>query len=233
MTVDSNASAPTDQANNNAATTENQDATTANDSKSDSNETVENTGDKDGSILSGNTETKEQDGSGQSSSEDDKSPVADAEIKIDLPEGVEVDEKLLDSFKEFAGENSLDSESASKLATWFASQQEAATKGQVEAAQQQSEKWGEELKTDPDFGGEQYSANVNFARQGVMETGGQPLADLLDQYGLGNHPVMVKAFARVGQANAEDNSSAVTAKGGTPSREEQLNKLYPTSAPEG
>lgn len=58
------------------------------------------------------------------------------------------------------------------------------------------EQWGKELKDDPEFGGAGFEANLDTAGKLVAEIGGQPLIDLLDQYGLGNHPALNKAMLK-------------------------------------
>lgn len=58
------------------------------------------------------------------------------------------------------------------------------------------EEWGTQLKADPDFGGAGFEANLDTAGKFVAEVGAQPLIDLLDQYGLGNHPALNKAMLK-------------------------------------
>jgi hypothetical protein len=45
---------------------------------------------------------------------------------------------------------------------------------------------------------------IKAAQQAVAQVGGQELLDVLETTGLGNHPALIKAFARVGAVLAED-----------------------------
>ena len=50
-----------------------------------------------------------------------------------------------------------------------------------------------------------YEQKVGFAKKAVQEYGGEELLALLEETGLGNHPDLVKAFAKVGESTMPDN----------------------------
>lgn len=69
----------------------------------------------------------------------------------------------------------------------------------------QVKKWGEEIRADKDFGGDKFEANVADARRGLAtfdEDGS--IRAMLEATGYGNHPAVLKIFARVGKALGED-----------------------------
>lgn len=74
-------------------------------------------------------------------------------------------------------------------------------KAQADAQQKALTKAQEALKTD---WGDQYDANIELARRAVVQFGGDELKAFLDESGLGNDLRMVKAFAAIGKAVAED-----------------------------
>lgn len=52
--------------------------------------------------------------------------------------------------------------------------------------------------------GTAFEQRVDTAKKAVKEFGGEELRDYLNETGLGNHPAMVKAFAKIGQNLKED-----------------------------
>ena len=157
----------------------------------------------------------------------------EGEFKIDLPEGVEIDEKMLEGFTKQAKEAGLNSESATKMASWYASQQKTLVDAQAQAWEKQGQDWVQELRDDPDFGGKEFDSNAKAAARAVREYGGTDLGKALQTAGLDNYPPLVKAFARIGRALGEDSTSADRAKGGGKvelSREDALKKLYNAGA---
>jgi hypothetical protein len=83
------------------------------------------------------------------------------------------------------------------------------------------------VKTDQEFGGVRFEATVKASRSALAQFGGEELSKVLTEYGIDNHPAIVKAFARVRAAIAED---TVAGKGGTQpvanDRQSQLQARY-------
>ena len=69
----------------------------------------------------------------------------------------------------------------------------------------QLKKWADEARADKEFGGDRFEANVADARRGLatFDTDGSIRA-MLEETGYGNHPAVLKIFARVGKALGED-----------------------------
>lgn len=64
-----------------------------------------------------------------------------------------------------------------------------------------SEEWVGELKTE--FGSA-FDKQVEVAKRGVKEFGGDEVADILNRTGLGDNPAIVKMFAKIGRELLED-----------------------------
>jgi hypothetical protein len=104
-----------------------------------------------------------------------------------------------------------------------------------EAHQQQIQQWQEDVRKDPEIGGDALGENLATAKK-VLDAfdttddeGNGQLAQLLDQSGLGNHPAVVKTFHAIGQKLSEDNFVTGGAPQGEQSREERLyGKTTPT-----
>lgn len=72
---------------------------------------------------------------------------------------------------------------------------------------EQRKGWLEEAKADKEIGGANWDASLTSAAKALDTLGfpkGSPLRNLLDESGLGNHPEMIRAFAKVGKAIGED-----------------------------
>ena len=72
---------------------------------------------------------------------------------------------------------------------------------------EQRKSWLEEAKADKEIGGANWDGTLSTAAKALDTLGfpkGSPLRNLLDESGLGNHPEMIRAFAKVGKAIGED-----------------------------
>lgn len=92
-----------------------------------------------------------------------------------------------------------------------------------------------DLKADPDLGGTKFDATVAAAQRGrdFLVPAGTPHGDAFrafcDQTGLGNHPALVAAFARVAQMRKEDQPPAVVTPPKAPPKATS-DVLYPKTA---
>lgn len=67
--------------------------------------------------------------------------------------------------------------------------------------------WLDTAKADTEIGGANWDKTLTTAAKGLDHLGfakGTPFRNLLDESGLGNHPDMIRAWARVGKAIGED-----------------------------
>lgn len=147
-------------------------------------------------------------GQGQKGAEGDKPKGPEGELEIKLPAGMKVDDAALAAFKAVGKEAGLNSEQASKLAAWDAERQAKAVNDAVAAWEKQDDAWAAELKADPVIGGDKYDASVQAAQRAVRHFGGDDLRRFLIDHGIGNAPELVRAFAKIGGAMAEDKTSA-------------------------
>ena len=151
-------------------------------------------------------------------------PSQPAALEIKLPDGLEVDAASLEWFKGAATELGLNSETASKLVTMNAERAKADNE-KVQAI------WADELKKDPEFGGDKLAATVLDAKRALRKFGGEEFAATMEAAGFSNHPDMVRTFTRIGRAMHEDSSdTGGGARGSGPVSEYDRQKaLYPNS----
>lgn len=124
----------------------------------------------------------------------DGNPTQDPYSDLKLPEGAALDETQAGNYKKLAQEIGLTPQHAQKLLDFEAQRltEQAAQSASV-WKQQTQDKYGDKLPT-----------VMATAARAVDKFGGDELRVLLDQTGLGNHPVVVEAFSKAGALLKED-----------------------------
>lgn len=76
---------------------------------------------------------------------------------------------------------------------------------QMAAFARQRKDWRGEIQADPDFGGEKFSASCTAAKKAlaVFDESGD-VRRMLAETGYGDNPAVIRVFARIGRAMAED-----------------------------
>lgn len=118
-----------------------------------------------------------------------------AELKLEVPEGLDVPEDRLERFKAFATEKGLSQEHAQAILDNALEE----SKAEAEALKQQREQWREEFKKDPDW-----QKLAGDAKAAVKRFADEETASLLTETYLGDHPGVLRFLAKVGKATAED-----------------------------
>ena len=121
-----------------------------------------------------------------------------------LPEGVTLNEGLLEQAAPLFKELGLNQEQAQKLVDFQASQVEAGQQGQMDAFNQLKNDWVDQAKKDPEIGGEKFDENIGIAKEALTKFGSEGLTKLLNDFGMGNHPEMIRFMAKVGRLTKED-----------------------------
>jgi len=67
-----------------------------------------------------------------------------------------------------------------------------------------AEAWTEASRTDPEFGGAQFDANLAVAKRGYNMFASDELKSILEQTGYGNHPEVLRLFHKIGKLMGED-----------------------------
>lgn len=132
--------------------------------------------------------------------DDDKSQGAPEKYEFTAPEGVTLDAEAVAEFEPIAKELNLSNEQAQKLV-------ELQTKFVQKQAQQWDqtvETWVSEIKADKEIGGQALPQNIALAQRAISQFGTPELKAALDATKMGNHPELVRVFARIGKAMAED-----------------------------
>ncbi len=125
------------------------------------------------------------------------------EYSLNLPKDIPADPAVVAEFTRMAGEMGLNNEQAQSLVDF---QTRLAGKVSDHFAREKAQTvagWENGLRADPDFGA-QWDRNVGYAKRALAAFGSPGLKACLSETSLGSHPELVKAFARIGRALAED-----------------------------
>jgi hypothetical protein len=68
----------------------------------------------------------------------------------------------------------------------------------------QKTEWLGTIKADAEIGGASFVENMELAKRAAERFGGKEFREALESTGYGNHPLLVRAFVRIGKAMADD-----------------------------
>lgn len=143
---------------------------------------------------------KGEEGKAPEKPEGESEGVPEAYEAFSMPEGFQLEGERLEKFHELAKSSNWSQEQAQEAIDYFTTNVEESLRDKHAAT---VEAWAEDLKKDPEFGGQKYDTNLKTAAQAVNRFGGEPLIALLDELGIGNHPVLAKTFLAIGKATSE------------------------------
>lgn len=163
-------------------------------------------------------------------------PAADGQaaaeaFALKAPEGAEAFQA---DFDRFSGEMNTwlaaNPNATAREALAEAANRQAAFAGESLAAQEKRmDEWRaaseKELRADKEFGGENYDKNFAIAVKGLEAIGSPELRELLETTGIGNSPVLVRAFHKVGQLVAD--APIATAAQPAQSAKSAAARMYP------
>lgn len=124
-------------------------------------------------------------------------PPQDPYKDLTLPDGAAVDAQEMAKYKELAKTMNLKPEDAQRILDFEAERLSAGAAAAAAA-------WQEQVKQEH---GDKLPIVMATCARAIDKLGGNELRTLLDQTGLGNHPLMVKAFYQAGSLMKEDTSA--------------------------
>lgn len=134
---------------------------------------------------------------------EDKVP-EDGKYSYDLPEGVEVDEKVAGEVSAIFKEAGLTQKQAGAVAAKYVALVQQHADQQAELIGKTFDGWVEKAKADEEIGGDKWDASVASANSVLSRFGTPELDTVLATSGVGNHPELIRIFDRIGKAIADD-----------------------------
>lgn len=145
-----------------------------------------------------------------------------------MPEGMTLDPAQLEAAAPLFKELGLNQEQAQKLVDFQAAQVQAGQQGQLDAFNQLKTDWVEQAKKDPEIGGAKFDENIGDAKRAISKFGNEGFTKLLNDFGMGNHPEVIRFMAKVGRLTKEDNPDDSGNPVGKPN--DHVSVLYPNKS---
>jgi hypothetical protein len=145
----------------------------------------------------------------QTDNKDAKAGEVPEKYTLKLPDGVLIDEPMMNEFTAWAKENKLTNAEAQKAAEMHMKAVGVFAAKQAQELATQRRAWVDEFKADKEVGGAKADEAVGAARK-VLNVLGTPeevarLKADLDRTGMGDHPVLVKGLRLFAQFVGDDN----------------------------
>ena len=121
--------------------------------------------------------------------------------RLELAEKYAADRANADAFAEQCRKLGMTREQAQASLDFSVRMHEAQTAAFI----RQRREWRSQIQTDPDFGGKNFSASCTAAKKAlsVLDENGD-VRRMLEETGYGDNPAVIRVFARIGRAMAED-----------------------------
>lgn len=164
------------------------------------------TGTDDGTKGKDGEDGKKGEADGTKSDDSDKGndPAPFDPAKLALPEGMQLDEGLMEQFAPLAKDLGLNQEQGQKLIEMHTQALQSMHEQVTKAFGDTVASWAETAKTDKEIGGDKYTENVATAVKAIDRFGSPELRAALNETGLGNHPELIRFCLRIGKAISED-----------------------------
>lgn len=167
-------------------------------------------------------DTKAEDTKAEGAEEETKEGAPESYADFDIPETIVVDEQTLEGFKGLAKELNLSQEGAQKLVDLHSQMVESQV-GQWDTLRKD---WLKEAKADKDIGGNNFEAAKEAGKRAVKEFGDEGFVELLETFGIGNHPAVIRFAAKVGEALGDD--SIITSGRESKGEKTIAQRMFPT-----
>jgi len=175
----------------------------------------------------------EGEGEGEDKADDPADTVPeDGKYELTMPDGVELDQALMDEIGPQFKELGLTTKQAQSLADKFIAAQASKAEAQAQGWAKTVSDWVDQAKADPEIGGAKWDGTVKTASGLVGKFGTPELKEYFNASGAGNHPEMIRFMAKVGAMIAEDNP-AISENPGKGRSADSAAILYPDDQPKG
>ena len=121
-----------------------------------------------------------------------------------LPEGVAVNEELMGEFTTLAKELNLPQEGAQKFIDLVPKYAEAIQAETAKAWNDAREKWVADLRSDANFGGDNFDKTIERAQRVLRSYGSETLTKFLGESGYGDNSDLIRMLAKIDIALGED-----------------------------
>ena len=145
-------------------------------------------------------------------------PVVPEKYDLKLPEKSLLDPSVLERTAASAKARGLTNEQAQKELDAVAGEVAKYHETLLEQHKTTVTEWEQQSRNDKEIGGAAFAANAELSRRVVEKFATPEFAKILNDSGYGNHPELVRVFARIGRAIGEDRPGGSNPGGGAPKK---------------
>lgn len=132
----------------------------------------------------------------------------------ELPEGAELDQGLTEKVTPVFKELGLTNTQANQLAAAYAEHIQSDAEARASEWQKTNEQWVEQARKDPEISEMGWDSAVEAANKFIDTFGGAELSEAIAMGVNGNHPAVIRAFAKAGAALTDDRTETGSSSGG-------------------
>jgi len=121
-----------------------------------------------------------------------------------IPEGTTVDQELMDEVSTFAKENNLSMKEAQRIADLGAKLMTKQTDLRTQQFEDIKAQWLDTAKKDKEIGADVSKGADSVAARSFNTIATPEMKEMVDQYGIGNHPEMLRMFYRLSSLMKDD-----------------------------
>jgi beta-N-acetylglucosaminidase len=116
----------------------------------------------------------------------------------------ELDDKTQDEIVSFGKEHGLSEEVIQAFLDRSAQNATNVISKTLEAHSETVKGWANLAKNDKEYGGKKYGESVKLAREAVAKFGNEDVKKVFNEFGIGNHPEIIRMFVKVGRSLQSD-----------------------------
>lgn len=120
-----------------------------------------------------------------------------------VPDGYFLSDGMRSEFTGVAQQYGLTNEAANALIGLHIKQVQASAREMESRIADHRANYERMTRQDPEIGGAKFEASLNAAKNALSKYGNKALIDVLNETGLGSHPEVIRAFAKIGAAISE------------------------------
>jgi hypothetical protein len=176
---------------------------TASDDKSGSDEQIAGDEKQETALTANDQDAGDDKETGDDKEQQNTAPESYADVS--LPEGFEISDKAMGSLTPWFQKYNIPKEGVEELMGIHADNVKATQAEQSDAASTVVQQWLNDAKADEEIGGNNFDAAVKSAKVTLEKFGTPELSKAFNDYGIGNHPEIIRIFAKIGKEIGEDN----------------------------
>lgn len=196
--------------------------------KEDKGDQADQDKDGDGSDKEQDTDADADADAGKDEGEKSEDKDGDKPIEYEdfaVPDGMEIDETVLNGAKDVFSKHGISQEAANDLVAYYTGMLSDQMKASQEAFSAQQQSWVDELKADKEIGGEKLDRSIMVAQKAFNKYANDELRETLTNTGLDRHPDMFRFFVKL--ANDVLDDSELSGEGSQSSGDDIYDRWYP------